>query len=181
MYGMVQLGLEKLVTEQHGAQTWFAITQAAGESDLVSISNQSYPDELTFKLVGAACEVLDTEPDVLLKEFGRFWVSTFAPEHYATLLDSAGSTLPEFLRSLNGLHARAGLIFQGYRPPRFEVIDHQDQALTLRYSSDREGLAPFVMGLLEGLGERFSIDIVIDQVRAKGKDGQDDIFALSWR
>lgn len=180
MYGMVQLGMQQLVTTRYGADTWLSITAAAGEPDLVSVSNQPYPDALKFSLVAAACDLLEIDASDLLREFGRYWVRDFAPEHYSSLLDAAGATFPEMIRSLNSLHTRAGLIFRGYQPPRFEVLEEDEQTVRLQYTSEREGLSPFVIGLLEGLGDRFSLNLEIEQVADKSQGAPDDIFTIAW-
>ena len=180
MYGMVHLGMSTMVSDQHGAGTWQEVIAAAGYPDLVSISNESYPDEVTFALVAAACEVLGVEQDDLLRAFGRYWIDEFASQRYETLLDASGDDVPSFLSGLNNLHVRIGLIFPDYEPPRFDVSGQEDRSLMLNYVSRRDGLAPFVMGLLEGIGSRFEVEVDVRQIAKKGEDSDGDLFAISW-
>ncbi len=94
MYGMVQLGMEAMVTQQHDHDTWVRITERAGHPDLVTVSNEPYPDELTYALVGAACEALGADPAELLHAFGRYWVAQFAQDHYRTCWTRRGTICP---------------------------------------------------------------------------------------
>jgi hypothetical protein len=180
MYGMVHKGLAAMVVEQHGSQAWAQILDSAGHPDPTIVSSASYPDELTYALVGATAEVLRRDPAELLEAFGRYWVAEFAAEHYRTLLDASGSTIPEFLANLNNLHVRVGLLFPGYRPPRFEVTDATADSITVHYYSERVGLVPFVTGLLAGIGDRFGEAVRVEHTGARG-DGRDhDTFVMSW-
>jgi Haem-NO-binding len=180
MYGMVQLGMEAMVTQHHGARTWEAITERAGHPDLVTVSNQPYPDDLTYGLVGAACEVLEVDAPSLLRDFGRYWVAQFADEHYSALLEATGYDVPTFMGNLNNLHVRVGLLVPGYRPPRFEVTDLTDDGLTMHYFSEREGLAPFVEGLLVGIGDRFGRDLAVEHVSGRDPGLDHEVFTVRW-
>ncbi len=178
MYGMVQLGLEQMVRERHGADAWNEILDRAGQRGVVFVSNQPYPDATSYALVGATSEVLKEDAAVLLEDFGRYWVADFAPQHYQTLLDASGDDLATFLGNLNNLHVRVGLIFPGYEPPSFEVSDVTAGSLRLHYRSHREGLVPFVIGLLRGIGDRFGQTVEIDSV-TPGEGHA--VFDVSWR
>lgn len=175
MYGMVQLGLEQMVRDVHGPDAWNDVLDRAGQRGVVYVSNQAYPDEVSYGLVGAAAEVLKEEPADLLDQFGRYWVAEFAPRHYQTLLDAGGADIASFISNLNDLHVRVGLIFPGYQPPRFEVEDVTDDTLTMHYFSHREGLTPFVIGLLRGIGDRFGVMVEVTQI-----DGDHPVFEVRW-
>ena len=58
MYGMVNKALQNMVVEAHGEQIWEQIRTRAGVDIEVFVSNQGYPDEITYQLAGAASEVL---------------------------------------------------------------------------------------------------------------------------
>jgi hypothetical protein len=179
MYGMVHKGLAAMVVEQHGVTTWAQVLDRVGHTEPF-LSNRSYPDELTYALVGATAEVLQRDASELLAEFGRYWAATFAAEHYRTLMDASGATIPEFLSNLNSLHMRVGLLFPGYRPPRFELADASGNRLTIRYYSERTGLAPFVSGLLAGIGDRFGAEVQVEHTSARDADHDHDTFVLAW-
>lgn len=178
MYGMVQLGLEQMVKDEHGPDTWNDILDRAGQRGVVFVSNQPYPDEVSYGLVGAASEILKEEPAALLEHFGRYWVAHFAPQHYQTLMDAAGGDMGAFIGNLNDLHVRVGLVFPGYQPPRFEVEPVGDRSLLLHYYSHREGLTPFVVGLLRGIGDRFGQQVEVTLLEATAESHP--VFEVQW-
>ena len=179
MYGMVHKGLAAMVVAEHGPAVWAQIQEHAGHTEAI-VSNESYPDEFTYALVGSAAEVLQRDPADLLEEFGRYWVAAFASEHYRTLMDASGGSMPEFLANLNNLHVRVGLLFPGYRPPRFEVVDSSPGSITIDYFSERAGLAPFVTGLLAGVGDRFGNQVQVEHRVARGEGSDHDTFVMTW-
>lgn len=181
MYGMVQLGLEQMVVARYGPAAWHDIRDAAGQRGVEFVSNESYPDEVSYALVGATAEQLDLTGAELLEQFGRYWVADFAVGHYGPLLDACGDDVGTFIASLNNLHVRVGLVFPGYQPPRFEVTDATDHSLRLHYFSHREGLAPFVVGLLSGIGDRFGQVVTTTVVAAKSDGADHDEFEVSWQ
>ena len=58
MYGLVNKAVEELVVSNFGEDKWELIKSKAGVDVDVFISNESYPDSMTYDLVGAASEVL---------------------------------------------------------------------------------------------------------------------------
>jgi hypothetical protein len=129
---------------------------------------------MTYQLVGAASECLSVDAEEILTGFGRHWVLVTGREGYGELLNIAGKTLPEFLVNLNNLHTRVSLAFQKLQPPEFHVLQDDGQQLRLQYISERDGLAPFVVGLLGGLGELFGQEVDIELIQCKADVGFDE-------
>ncbi len=180
MYGMVNKALEDMVVERFGEDAWERIKAEAGVDIDVFISNEGYPDEITYQLVAAASTVLDRPATELLEAFGIHWVIRTAREGYGDLLDAHGHTLDEFLLNLPNFHARVSLIFPHLQPPRFVCTDVTDHSLRLHYYSHRPGLAPFVRGLLQGLGQMFGTLIRIEQEADRAAGAEHDIFRVRW-
>lgn len=170
MYGLVNRAIEELVIATAGKETWNRVKQQAGVTEATFISMHPYPDEMTYSLVGAASEILEVDAAELLRGFGKHWILFTANEGYGSLLDMAGDTLRDFLMNLDALHARLGMSMPDLQPPSFRVRDGEDGQLTLLYYSERDGLAPMVVGLLEGLGERFSVDLKIEHQAFADRD-----------
>ena len=84
-----------------------------------------------------------------------------------------------FLGNLDNMHARVELSFPALRPPSFR-LERTDDGLMLHYMSDREGLAPMVIGLLRGLGTHFNEEIEVAQVKDRAEHGH-DVFHLHTR
>lgn len=180
MYGLVNKALRDMVVREYGESMWEDICQQAQAPVSLFISSDPYPDELTYRLVGVASARLQRPAAELLRAFGRHWVLHTAGEGYGQLMQSAGQCLPEFLQNLNNLHTRVGLMFPHLHPPRFECSEVSESRLVLHHYTARAGLAPFVIGLIEGLGERFATHVQVEQVVWREQGADHDAFALSW-
>ena len=180
MYGLISQALEDYVRRGFGERAWNEVRGRAGfgEEDLF-VSMESYPDELTFRLVQAATEVLHLGVPQVLEAFGEHWVLYTAQEGYGEMLAMFGTSLQEFLVNLDNLHSHVALTFPDLRPPSFEVerIPGEAHSLLLHYRSERTGLAPMVVGLLRGLGKRFSQEIRVQQLE-RGASDDHDVFRI---
>ncbi|CAN7590451.1 heme NO-binding domain-containing protein [Acidovorax sp. LjRoot118] len=180
MYGLVNQALEDFVVQGFGNSAWERIRQGAGIDHDMFIAMDGYPDDTTFKLVGAASEVLGLEAAQVLEAFGKHWVLYTAESGYGEMLAMFGSDLRAFLNNLDNLHSHVGMSFPALRPPSFTVEEIEGSAgLLLHYRSERVGLAPMVVGLLKGLGKRFSQGISVQQTAFKGADDH-DIFRIDY-
>jgi hypothetical protein len=68
MYGMVNKAVEDMVCTQFGESVWEDIKSCAGVDIDVFMSNEAYPDEMTFQLVSAASEVLKIPAEAATKD-----------------------------------------------------------------------------------------------------------------
>ncbi|NEO87492.1 MAG: heme NO-binding protein [Spirulina sp. SIO3F2] len=181
MYGLVNKAIEDMVRSNYGEETWQEIKQLA-QIDLEKfVSMEGYPDDVTHRLVKAASQVLSISPSKIMEAFGAYWVQYTAQEGYGELLDMSGDDLPEFLENLDNLHARVSVSFPKLSPPSFECEEEQENALTLHYHSQREGLAPMVIGLIEGLGERFETEVKIQQTQDRNDGFDHDSFSIEYK
>lgn len=180
MYGMVNKAIEQLVRQRYGEDAWEAVKKKAGVEVDVFISNEGYPDQLTYDLVAAGSEVLNLPAESILHAFGEFWVLHTAQAGYGSLLSAGGRTLGEFLVNLPNFHSRVALMFPDLAPPRFEYSDYQTDRITVHYHSHRPGLAPFVVGLLSGLAQMYQTPADITQVAHKDHGADHDQFVVQW-
>ena len=93
MYGLVNKAVEELVCSRFGEEAWETIKRKAGVEIDAFVSMDSYPDDVTYKLVAAASEVLAMPSDDILKAFGEYWVLYTAREGYGELLKMSGKSL----------------------------------------------------------------------------------------
>jgi len=173
MYGLVNQAIEEMVRSHFSDATWDAIKQKAEIKTEAFISMEGYPDDVTHRLVKAAAEVMHA--------FGKYWVQYTAQEGYGELMDMNGDDLPEFLENLDDLHARVGVIFPKLQPPSFDCNEADEDQLTLHYHSERKGLAPMVLGLVEGLGERFETEVDINQTQSREEGADHDQFSVKYK
>lgn len=180
MYGMVNRALEDLVLTHHGPEMWRRITAEAQVHVETFLSMQPYPDWLTYDLVAATSRVLQTPAAELLRTFGRHWIDFAATNGYGDFIGRAGTDLAVFVRGLDAMHARLALSFPELRPPSFRCVETSPGQLTLHYHSERQGLQPFVAGLLEGLGLRFGTPVTVALVQDRETGADHDVFHVRW-
>lgn len=181
MYGLVNKAIQDMVCSHFGEDTWNKIKQKA-ELDLEAfISMEGYPDDITHRLVKAASEVLGLSSKEVMAAFGEYWVQYTATEGYGEMMDMAGDNLPEFLENLDELHARVGVLFPKLQPPSFECSEMEEDSLSLHYYSHREGLAPMIVGLVQGLGKRFDTEVEIAQTQNREEGDDHDEFSIQYK
>lgn len=179
MYGMVNKAAQRMLESRFGDDTWAQVKRKAQLEVDGFISMKQYPDDVTYRIVAAAAKVLDVPADEVLVEFGEFWIEYALVSGYRDLLKSTGRDLFEFLENLDGLHTRLSQSFPEYRPPSFELKRRDADHGELIYTSDREGLAPFVVGLITGAGrELFDAVVEVDHISPKSETQDYDVFRV---
>ena len=180
MYGMVNRAIEEMVCAHYGENRWAQITARAAIEVDVFVSNEAYPDEMTYALVAAASQVLDVPAGQMLEEFGRYWVLHTARIGYGDLLAAGGDSLPQFLYNLPGFHARVALIYPNLQPPTFRVSDITPTSLHLHYFTHRQGMQSFLIGLVLGLAELFDTAATVRPLLLRSAGHDHDVFLIEW-
>lgn len=175
MYGLVNKAVHGIVVAEKGEAAWAEVLERSGAPSMF-LSMEAYPDGITYDLVGAASAVLDQPAEQLLRKLGRYWVTYTAREGYGSMLDMWGADLRTFLENLDLMHARVKSTMPQLEPPMFETSPEPDGRLRLTYRTRREGLAPMVVGLLEGLAERFETTLSIEHAVARADAGHDEFL-----
>ncbi len=149
-----------MMVAEHGPEVWERVAASAGvDRDFENM--RSYPDAVTYALVEHVSKELGADARDVMFAFGEYWVLETAEKGYGALLDLWGTTFVEFVSNLDSLHARVAETFTELEPPRFCVEAVTEGRVRIFYSSRRAGLAPFVRGLLSGLGKRFDTELKI--------------------
>ncbi|MBI2604824.1 MAG: heme NO-binding domain-containing protein [Deltaproteobacteria bacterium] len=180
MYGLVNKALQDFVISKAGDKTWEEIRRKADVSIHSFVSMESYPDDITYRLAQSTSEIMGIPLERALEGFGEYWILFTAKEGYGEMLDMCGKTIPEFLQNTNDLHQRILLGFPELKPPRLTVTDVRDHSLVLHYHTFRKGLAPFVMGLIKGLGKRLNIPVEVELVKARDLGADHDEFLVKY-
>lgn len=180
MYGIVNKAIQGLVTENFGEEAWEKIKETSGVQIDSFLSSEAYPDETTYKLAGAASEVLDIPLKQVLITFGEYWVLKTGKESYGALMDAGGSNLKEFLINLPSFHSRVMLIYPNLKPPEFKITHIQDKSLHLHYYSTRLGFEDFLVGLLQGLAKMFDTEIHVEMLESRANGFDHEIFSVAW-
>ncbi|PHN05257.1 heme NO-binding domain-containing protein [Flavilitoribacter nigricans] len=173
MYGLVNKAIQDLVVNGHGMQMWETIKAEAEVKEALFVNAQPYQDHVTYRLIGAASKLLDIPAEDIMADFGRHWITFTAQEGFGGLLQLGGNSLPTFLKNLDKMHAGMSQFYPGVRTPSFVCIEKDENTLHLEYRSERKGLAPFVKGMMQGLGDRFHLQLEIEQIGFKGQQDCD--------
>ena len=180
MYGLVNQAIEDLAVQLAGEAGWRRIKAEDGVDVEVFVGMEPYDDDITYRFVTAASDVLGLPTEVVLEAFGKHWIRYTGRQGYGTIFTMMGSTLPVFLHNLDAMHARISLSMLRLRPPSFACEELDDTRLVVRYWSKRNGLAPMVKGLLSGLGEYFGLDVTVVHTCSRA-DGEDhDEFLVTY-
>lgn len=181
MYGLVNRAVCDLVCRNFDEATWLRIKRRAGVDVDVFLSMETYPDAVTVGLVSAAATEMNVTPAAVLELFGEYWIEYAARHGYRDLMQARGDSLFAFIARLDDLHSRLALTFPKLRPPSFRTTDVTDHSMRLHYSSEREGLAPFVVGLVRGLGKLFGsrVHVVHDVQRGGARDHDEFLVTIA--
>lgn len=180
MYGLIHEALQGHVIASAGDEVWARVLRSAGAEGAVFHGMSQYPDALTYKLVFAASEAMGVSAAELLRSFGRYWVLETAPRHYGPLMSFTGRNFAEFMTNLDRMHDRVATIYLNLRQPSFETERLDERTMRLHYRSQREGLAPFVIGVIEGLGERFRVRVEVELAESRDRGADHDVFVVRY-
>ena len=179
MYGLIHRAIRGCIQQHHGEEAWNRIQKESEVNDSHFVSLKSFPDDIAFGLIGKACETLSVDANTMLHRLGRYWVLTTAKEEYGPILNFGGRDLMTFLKNLDAMHEQVAISFSNLQQPSFQVSVAKDGSTLLHYKSERVGLSSFVVGLLDGLSERFKQPIDVEQVEYKASGADHDIFRIS--
>ena len=180
MYGIVNKGMEELITNAYGKTIWEDILKEAGYEETIFISLEPYDDSVTFQLAITASHKLKIPLPELLFGFGEFWVLETGRKKYGPLLSAGGADVKQFFINLPNLHDRVSLIFPKLAPPTFAVTDVAEKSLQLHYYSHRPGLKDFVSGLISGIGKMYETPTTTELLSSRDEGGDHEIFQISW-
>ena len=182
MYGLINSSLQSMIRKKFGEEQWNRVLSASGVPEDSFLSMRSYDDAITYDLVGAASAVLGAPAEACLEMFGEWWVLETAARRYGPLLDAAGKDLVEFLSNMNALHDHITGTFVNYVPPEFRVESLEGGRHRIHYVSKRQGLTPFVVGLLKGLATRFDSEVEFNSQKALPVTlGEHTVFEVTIR
>ncbi len=176
MYGIVNQAIQGLISENFGKEKWEEVKRVGHVTHDFFLSNESYDDDITYDLVGAASEVLKMPASDVLFAFGEYWVLNTGHKKYGDLMKSGGNSFYDFVKNLPNFHGRIMLIYPKLSPPEFKVEEVSDNELILHYFSSRQGLTDFVRGLVNGLGKLFDTQVEITLTDSSHQEVWHDVF-----
>lgn len=171
MYGLINQAVKEMICADGGSALWKRICAVAGVTNDEFNPLEPYPDSVTSALVAAASEHMGLSQGEILRRFGRHWILFTAHAGYGEIMDMFGSDLRSCLKNLNRMHGHMGAMMPHLKPPRFVIEEVSPEHLVVHYHSPRIGLGELVVGLLEGLAEKYQERISLSHLpRVEGAD-----------
>ncbi len=155
MHGLINRSLQCFVRDTYGDDNWRSIAKSARLGFVNFEALMTYPDELTFRALTAACTTLNKPSDVLLEDLGTYLVSHPNLEAVRRILRFGGETFLDFLYSLDDLPDRVRLAVPDLNLPRLELREHSPGALTLRSIGACPGFGHVMVGILRAMSDDY--------------------------
>ena len=155
MYGMIHRAMRNMVHEELGEEAWLALEQKLKIGPMDLLTGKVYDDALTLEIITEAASMLNLAVGQCLIEFGRYWIRYVDQGSLASVMNFTGQNLASFIKNLDRLHRAVGAAMPDARLPAFSTLCNDPGHIVVEYRSERVGLEPFVMGLLQGLMDRF--------------------------
>jgi len=170
MYGMVNQAVKEMVQEVLGQDAWTQICESLKMDHEDFELFEQFDDQITLNLVGEICKKSKMDPKDLLEAFGQYWIKFAQKSDYSAILSTFATSPFELIYSLNNLHDRLELTFTNLNAPSFEVVNEQDNTLTVNYYSNRKDmpLEFFVKGLFMGIFQMFNKNCRVEIIPTLG-------------
>ena len=181
MYGLVNQAVQAYVLSQHDEAMWTRIAEVVYLEDDGFLTLELYPDQLTYTLVGALASETGEAAEAVMAAIGKFLTGYVAERGYDDLMRATGGSFAQFVHNIDLLHAQICVAFPRVKVPSFRVTDEVPASLRLHYYSSREGLAPMVTGMLQGVAARFGQELQMRHVVTRGNGADHDEFVLEFQ
>lgn len=156
MLGLIFLTWEKYLTERFGNALLRKYRAQMGETAAAAlVASRYYDDALMEKGVGIVSQLTHIPADMLLREYGRYFVANALTGKLCTYLLSQVHSGRELLLAMRDTHARLRTAFEGATPPVFEygASSRPDEVIVI-YRSPRK-LCAVLHGTIEGAALRY--------------------------
>jgi len=178
MYGMINEGIRDLVISLADVEAWEEICAELNLNPEGFEPLCPYDDSITYKLVASVSRRFGITQEDVLRRYGQHWIAFTAAQGYGEIMRLFGSDIRTCLENLNRMHGHLGAMMPNLSPPRFQVHAESAKRFVVHYHSHRAGLAPMVVGLLEGLAEKFNERISVNHI-SKGTRSDHDEFEVT--
>ena len=145
------------------------------ESEGVYTSIGTYPHSEIVQLLTQLSIATKIDPEILLKEFGKYIFSTFL-NSYPQFFERAKNTF-EFLTSIdNHIHVEVLKLYPDANLPKFDTFIENDSMIMI-YKSERM-MSSLALGLIENTILYFKENLVV-KMESITKDGREVKFTIS--
>jgi Haem-NO-binding len=156
MHGLIFVTWEKYLTERYGSSLLQVYREAIGETPSNSpLASRLYDDATLLAGVGAASRLTGVPADILLREYGRYFLINGLTSHLCSYVLSQIQSGRALVLAMRDVHARLRKTRDGLTPPLFNYETSSNvNEVVLLYDSPRQ-LCAVLWGAIEGAAERF--------------------------
>jgi Haem-NO-binding len=163
MHGLIFVTWEKYLTERFGNALLNKYRAAIGETPATSpLASHVYDDAMLLAGVGEAVRLTCLPADILLREYGRYFMLNGLTSHRCAYLLTQVHSGRELLLVMRDAHAQMRRTPDAITPPLFqyETTSSAHNRLTLVYDSPRQ-LCAVLLGAIEGAAERYGEQVQV--------------------
>jgi hypothetical protein len=157
MHGLIFVTWEKYLSERFGCSLLTAYRKTIGETATSApLASRVYDDTTLLAGIGAASQLTKWPADVLLREYGHYFILNGLTSHLCAYLLIKVHSGRELLLVMRHAHQQMGRTPDGLTPPLFgyEALPDDPHGFVLIYESPRK-MCPVLVGAIEGAADRY--------------------------
>ncbi len=163
MHGLIFVTWEKFLAERFGNKLLKNYRDAIGETAASApLVSKVYDDATLLAGVGAACQLTGLPAELLLREYGRYYMLNGLTSHLCAYLLTQVHSGQELLLTMRHAHQQMRRTPDGLTPPLFgyEDLPGDPYGFILIYDSARQ-ICPVLWGCIEGAAELYGESVSI--------------------
>jgi hypothetical protein len=155
VYGMIHKAARDMAIARLGEDEWRVVADECALTSHHMITTAYFDDAVILGLVAALARRMEMTDDQALEAFGVHWIRYAAASDYSRVISMAGDDIETFIDNLDRMHASIKSTMPLARMPSFRLLAADAEGLDVLYQSERDGLAPFVLGILNAVAARY--------------------------
>jgi hypothetical protein len=162
MHGLIFMTWEKYLGERFGGGLLGAYREAIGESPSETpMASRFYDDTALLAGVAAASRLTGLPADLLLREYGRYFIINGLTGHLCKYILSGVNSAYDLLLTMRDVHSRLRRTADGLTPPLFNYeFSPETGTVVVIYDSPRQ-VCPVLWGAIEGAAERYGEQVSV--------------------
>ncbi len=166
MHGIIFNQLQKFVRENHGPETLSKIKEEAGVGGKFYDVSKAHPDEDIFRLIDAACKVLNVEKEALLEAFGNF-IAPGLLKTYQTYIKPEWNSLDLLEHVETTMHKVVRISDDQATPPELVIKRISPDEVEIKYYSKRK-MVSLGIGIIKAIATHYKENLSISKVANNG-------------
>lgn len=180
MHGLIFVTWEHYLAQRFGEKLLHTYRDTIGETAAQApLASRLYSDETLLAGVGVASELTKLSAEVLLHEYGRYFIINGLTSHLCAQVLRPIRRGRDLLLTMSKVHGRLRRTNEGLTPPlfRYEASGDKNTVIVI-YDSPRQ-VCPVLWGAIEGAAERYGEQVEVVELSCMKKG--DDVCRFSAR